>query len=459
MEESVDAPLLCLAEIYGVTSDTANRKASLMPPDHTITPPQFREERRMHAKSCGLASRILLGLITLALSAVGPATAQDMPETSVEAIRAYADGAEAYLAEDYDEALEHLRRAHELDRTFITPVFMQYIIAGNMGDTPLRDSLEVVLQANRYRMSEYYQGMLDAIVLRRRAMFSASAEVLHDVVERYPGTKAAYNYANYDWTANPRKALRALEQLDPDREPIRGWYSYWSVRHNALHTLGDLEGALENARQAQRRHPDRLGPVHWEALMHGALGNVQAAEESIERALAFPSAVAGLGFRDVGHAMMAHGFEREGRALLERALAWFDTEDTRTTNAAASQRAYTLYLLGRYSESRDAYRALAEAAPDNDTYQVSLGVTSALAGDRAAAEAVLARVQRDEIGANFSTRNGWEVLLYAALGDVESTKRAVATFGIRPLWLHRDPVLQRLLGEDADFQRFLATGS
>lgn len=413
----------------------------------------------MPPASLQCARNVLLCLTTLAFLTAGPATAQDMPETSVEAIRAYADGAEAYLAEDYEEALEHLRRAHELDPTFITAVFMQYVVAGNMGATPLRDSLEVVLQTNRYRMSGYYQGMFDAIVLRRRNLFAASSEVLHEVVERYPGTKAAYNYANYDWVADPQAALRALAQLDPDREPIRGWYSYWIIRNNALHTLGDLEGALENAREAQRRHPDRIGPVGWEALMHGALGHVEQAEGALARAIEFPDAVPGVGYRDVGQEMMAHGFEREGSAMLERALAWFDSEDTRTTATAASQRAYTLYLLGRYRESRDAYQALAEAAPANAVYQVSLGAASALSGDRQTAEDVLARVQRDEIGSNFSLRNGYEVLLHAALGDVEATKRAVTTFGIRPLWLHRDPVLLRLLGEDADFQRFLATGS
>lgn len=405
------------------------------------------------------STNALLGLTTLALLAASPAAAQDMPETSVEAIRAYADGAEAYLALEYEQALEHFRRAHELDATFITPVFMQYLVAGNMGNTPLRDSLEAVLQTNRHRMSGYYQGMVDAIVLRRRNLFAASSEVLRDVLARYPGTKSAYNYANYVWPADPLAALRALDQLDPDREPIRGWYNYWLVRHQALHTSGDLQGALENARRAQRRHPERIGPVVWEALEHGALGDVDQAEQALQRAAAFSNAIPGLGYRDVGHEMMAHGFAQEGHAMLEKALDWFDNEDTRTSNTAASQRAYTLYLLGRYEEARDAYRRLAQAAPGNATYQVSFGITSALAGDRATAEEILANVQHGDIGANFSLRNGYQVLLFAALGDVGATKRAVASFGIRPLWLHRDPVLQRLLGEDADFQRFLATGS
>lgn len=385
-----------------------------------------------------------------------PAAAQDIPDTSIEAIRAYADGAEAYLAEDYEPALTHLRRAHELDPTFFTPLFMQFVVARNMGNAALADSLEDVLQHNRDRMSGYYRGMFDAMVLRSAALYAASEEVLRGVAERYPGTKAAYNFANYVWGRDPGAALSALEQLDPDREPIRGWYSYWSVRNNALHALGNLEVALENAREAQRRHPERVAAVALEVMTHAALGDVEQVETALARAAALPGAVPGLGYRDAGQELMAHGHEREGRALLERALAWFDDEDTRTSNAAASQRAYTLYLLGRHADARDAYRKLAEAAPATAGYQAFLAITSALAGDRATAGAILARVEAGEIGATWRTRASYELAIHAALGDVAAAKRALKTYGLRALWVHRDPTLLRVLGSEADFQRFVA---
>lgn len=422
--------------------------------DDTTRIPQGVMMRRL-ARS-GLATAVLASIALTGALRPSPAAAQDIPDTSVDAIRAYADGAEAYLAEDYETALTHLRRAHELDRTFFTPVFMQFVVARNMGNPALADSLQHVLQHNRHRMSGYYQDMFDSMVLRGQALFAASEEVLRGVVERYPGTKAAYNYANYVWARDPEAALRALAQLDPDRQPIRGWYSYWSVRNNALHALGNLEAALENAREAQRRHPDRLAAVALEAMTHAALGEVEQVEATLGRASAFPNAVLGLGYRDTGQELMAHGYEREGRAMLERALDWFDDEDQRTSAAAASQRAFTLYLLGRHADARDAFRALAEAVPSSANYQVNLAMNSALAGDPATAEAILARVQRGEVGATWRARASYELVIHAALGDVSAAKRALKTYGLRALWVHRDPTLLRVLGSEAEFQRFVA---
>jgi len=402
---------------------------------------------------------VWLALVVLSGTTLSHAAAQDIPDTSPEAIRAYADGAEAHLANPQsEEALAHFRRAHELDPNFFTPVYMQYLIANNMSNDALADSLEAVLQQNRDRLSGYYQGMLDAFVLRRKDLFAASEAVARGVVERYPGTRAAYNYALFVWQRDPEAALRALEQLDPDREPMRGWFGYWSIRAGALHVMGDLEGGLENARAAQERHPSRVTPFAWDVTIHAALGNVERVEEALARAFEFPGAVPGVGYRDAGHELMAHGYEREGRAMLERALAWFDEEDERTTAAAAAQRAYTLYLLGRYADARDAYRQLAEAVPTSDFYEASVAVNSALTGDRATAERILARVQRDEIGSDWRTRASYELLIHAALGDVPAAKRALGRYGIRALWVHRDPTLSRVLGSESDFQRFLATG-
>jgi tetratricopeptide (TPR) repeat protein len=411
----------------------------------------------LHKDCRSIACPAFVALFSLGNGA--PAAAQDIPDTSPEAIRAYADGAEAHLDNPQsEEALAHFRRAHALDPNFFTPVYMQYLIANNMSNDALADSLEAVLQQNRDRLSGYYQGMLDAFVLRRKDLFVASEEVARGVVERYPGTRAAYNYALFVWQRDPEAALRALEQLDPDREPMRGWFAYWTVRASVLHTLGDLHGALDNARQAQQRHPDRIAPVGWEALLHGALGDVERAEEALARASAMPGAAMGVGYRDAGQELLAHGYESEGRAMLESALAWFDNEDTRTSNTAAAQRAYTLYLLGRNAEARDAYRELAEAVPTSIGYAGSLAVNSALAGDPATAEAILEGVKAGEIGSDWQDRAGWQLLIHAALGDVAAAKRAMKTYGLRPLWLHRDPTLLRVLGNDSEYRRVIAAG-
>lgn len=401
------------------------------------------------------ASRIALATLLCALPL--PGASQDIPDTSVEAIRAYADGAEAYLATEWEEAIEHFRRAHELDPTFFTPVFMAYVNAGNAGNEPLADSLEVVLQANRDRLSDYYQGMFDAVALDRRGMRSTAIATLRDLVERYPGTKAAYNYALRVWRVDPREALRALEQLDPEREPIRGWYGWWSVRASALHAAGEIEAGVQNALAAQAAYPDRLGPVGWEINTRAALGQVDRVEEAMSRALTFPDAIAGVGWRNAGRELMAHGFEREGTVMLERAIAWFEREDTRTSRTAIAQRAQTLYLLGRYEEARDLYRRLDEEQPGS--YAALTAAMSALAGDRATAEATLERARRGETSSTPVGQASDELIILAALGDAAGAKWALARYGLRLLWLHQDPTLRALLGHDAEFQSYLVGGS
>ena len=72
----------------------------------------------------------------------------------------------------------------------------------------------------------------------------------YDLAQRFPGTKAAYNYAYVNWVADPMEALNVLGQLDPDFGAVRGYLNYWWRRGEALHTLGEFENELTSARES-----------------------------------------------------------------------------------------------------------------------------------------------------------------------------------------------------------------
>ncbi|NIP56630.1 MAG: hypothetical protein GWM92_00860, partial [Gemmatimonadetes bacterium] len=258
---------------------------------------------------------LLAGLAALlALPVLLPA--QDIPESSPDAIRTHADGLDAYLANDYGDAISRFLRAHEQDPTFYTPLFMAYLSAENAGAGDRADSLFAVVQANRFRFSGYYRGRIDVHALARQGRMSEAIEVARRTMERYPGTKAAYNYAFWVRPRDPEEALRALARLDPDREPMEGWIGYWSVRGTALQNLGDYEGMLENARATAERFPDAIGALAGQAHALAALGHFDEMEEVLDRIAALDAEqeanqLGGV-LRTAGSEARAHGHEAEG---------------------------------------------------------------------------------------------------------------------------------------------------
>lgn len=76
----------------------------------------------------------------------------------------------------------------------------------------------------------------------------------------------------------PAEARDALRTLDPAREPMRAWYSYFSVYASAAHALGDYEDELRSARQARALFPDDIRAVREEAVALATLGKMAELE-------------------------------------------------------------------------------------------------------------------------------------------------------------------------------------
>jgi tetratricopeptide (TPR) repeat protein len=403
---------------------------------------------------------LLLGLFLLSSSA---ARAQDIPEASPNAIAAHAEGLRAYLAEDYGTAMRQFLRAHELDHTFYVPLFMAAITSGNAGMTAVNDSLWGVVAENRARFSDYYRRLIDIYVLRRSGGdWAESMRMSKAVADAYPGTKAAYNFAL--WSNNdgrPAQALVALGTLDPDREPMKGWFSYYAVKCSALHFTGRYEEELQCGRDAAERFPERAAPTWETARALAALGRVDEISRVLEAGADLDDPMIGysLGARygSIGTELLAHGGDpATAKAYLEKAVSWYAAlpPDQAARPALRRQGAYWLYASGRYDE---AYAGMQGIVTDLGSVwdRGYLGITAALAGDQPAARKVLAAFEGGEITPTPAVMHYWAGLISAALGEVDA---AAAHLG--QTWSgagdHSEPVLRLKMGDHPAFKAFAA---
>jgi tetratricopeptide (TPR) repeat protein len=107
---------------------------------------------------------------------------------------------------------------------------------------------------------------------------------LRGVLKKDPTNPYAFHYlgtALYETAQNEpaRDAFRAALRLAPNYLGARVGLSH------VLRTLGDLDGALREAKEALRRFPNDSDALHAAGLAHAARGNKHLAREHLERYL------------------------------------------------------------------------------------------------------------------------------------------------------------------------------
>lgn len=404
-----------------------------------------------------MTAAVLFALLVLPTGA----HAQDLPESSPEAVAAHARGIAAYLATDYDDAVQHFYQAYELDPTFYVALFMAGLSHGNAGRGEQSDSLYAIVAAHKQRLSPYFRARLEAQMALRAGDGEKYIALNRAAAEAAPGTKAAYNVAQGAVPRRrPAEALAALRTLDPDREPMRGWYSYYSVYTSAAHALGEHEDELAMARRARAAFPDELGPRSLEAQALAALGRTAELDRVLDEIAILPVAEAssaGQIYALVGLELDAHGHHAAARRVHERAVGWFAAAPVEQGGSRLHRQrhAYALYAAGRPMEAAPAYRALAAEFPDSPVYQAWIGFLAAQNGDRATAAEVSARIEAGEIELSPLNSSFWRGLISAARDERDEAVALFAGTGAWARWIHRDPVLRNKLGEHPAFVDFL----
>ena len=406
-----------------------------------------------------IASVLTITVVLLLLPAV--AVTQDLPESSPKALMHHAQGIEAYVAARYQEAVGRFRLAYQSDPTSYLSLLMAGISAGNIGQGAVADSFYALVLPHKDKLSPYYRLRLEAQMAGRAGNADGYLDGNRQAAAIGPGTKASYNVAQ---AAGPRgmvrEALASLRTLDPDKEPMQGWLSYFTVYAPAAHLLGDFEDELVMARRARAAFPGNLVAVQLEGDALPALGKT-AETEALLTAARDMAPTGGTTPADLmttaAQELAAHGDAAASRRWLENAVQWYDglpAADANTLDSRAGK-AYALYSLGRYRDAAPIYNALATEFPANGAWKAWGGYLAALNGDKATAADVSRRIEAGEIAFSPVNRAIWRGLIAAALNDREAAVARFQESGVRQRWMHRDPVLMKVFKDDPRLAEYL----
>ncbi len=306
---------------------------------------------------------------------------------SYEAYRAYIDGLHHYLAGQYGTAAERFRAAVAADASFPRPLLWAAVASAFDSNQLAADSAWSRLAARETELSAYdrsharffraiLEGSLEEAYQSARGMLAA-APGSHDAAREVALSALR--------TWRPREALALLERMAAQPGVIREWDLYWYYRILALELTGDLQKALQVAREARRASSSGATNLA-EAMILADLGRVSEVQALIET---IPQNVA-----DVFEAVTLVALRLRSDTLAAKRI--LDAAVQRGSGNPTFRRAWTLYLAGRYAESQQ----LADSIPTHSVSGIRnaerLGLQGALAvrrGDTLAARQSLNALQ------------------------------------------------------------------
>jgi|GEM_PF-1533444 len=415
----------------------------------------------------------VMGLLALEFDERLPEEAGRMlSPPSIEAYNAFKEGLESYIsagsAEDFSNAITNFYRAIDLDSTYVLPLIYAGISLGNIianyGGTaqiPERDSLTAVLVGRRDQLSEYERCWCDWLkenAEREPGFRERQYPAMKRAAELAPGSKAVYNYAVAAYRTNrQREAVTALESLNPESGPMKGFYSYFAWKCDAHHLLGEFKKELKSARRAREYFPHRITLwIGFEVRALAAIGRISKLNKVLNECLSITPTSgwtpAGM-MRRAANELEAHDHGLEiANELRERAIEWYENEPGRAQPRRGSI-AIALYFMERWEEARGLFEELAIESPDNVAYQGYLGTLAARRGDREEALRIsdwLASVDLSTI----ENRTYWRACIASLLGNereaVDLLQEAL-DLGLEYMRPHADIDLKPL----HDYQPFL----
>ena len=363
---------------------------------------------------------------------------------------AFSKAMDAHIATRFEEAIPRFGEAHALDSTFVLPLLYASIAATNLGRYGYADSLLRVVDASRWRLSDYHQTWLDyrkAFVAGEKA---AALEAIRKAALLAPDSRAGYNHAVAAYERGElEEARQALQALSPDRGSMRGFVGYWDLLTNIHHALGDDRKAKSSALEARRRHPERLFALASTTRILAAAGRFEELEVALQQASRMPRDPVGwnmgLLLSEGADEARAHGHAAAADSLATRALAWYASDSSARGMFA---RAEIAYRAGRSREALSVIERLVTTDSANPNYVGLRGLIMAQSGNRTAAVAGAEQLREMRRDYEFGRSSLYRARIAARLGDrstAEGLLRAAFDEGLAfGVWLHRDPDLADL---------------
>lgn len=100
--------------------------------------------------------------VSIALLAPRTMPAQDLPESSPQALMHHAQGVDAYVRGRNADAINHFTLAFKSDPTSYVSLLMAGVAAGNAGQGARADSFYAIVAPHKDKLSPYYRYRLEA---------------------------------------------------------------------------------------------------------------------------------------------------------------------------------------------------------------------------------------------------------------------------------------------------------
>jgi DNA-binding SARP family transcriptional activator len=343
-----------------------------------------------------LRERIAVGLSPLVnVFSRGTPVGPDLgPLPSLPAYREFVAGVKADRSFDGEAATAHWRRAAELDSTFAAPLVQLAYQATIWNDDwcPLTDSIAVVQEPRRDRMTAWDRLTIDLFRAYCRGEMAKAVDLLGARLEAYPQSGVAKShYAMALEGANrPRAAREILLAMDPERDlgwhdsPTEVWSRYWPRLAITWHMTGQYHSELAIIDGWRDSASGDWREIRWRAL--AALGREREVMEFLATGDTTLETLAS-DWLGIAAEFAAHGHSRTATAMAESVLARLQLEpDTGWVLRSFLQ---VDRLLGRPDHELGVLQQIARTSIDDSVDALDVRARIALlSGDTAQAERI-----------------------------------------------------------------------
>ncbi len=312
---------------------------------------------------------------------------------SYEAYRAFSDGMERYVREEWRDAVHYFARGHALDTTFVRALLYESLSLFNIPAWREADSVLQIAARLRDRLTAYDRHFLDYRTAFLAADPESALRAIRRAAEIAPGSKAEYNLALELYASNHlRESRDVLARLDPTRGPMRDWLGYWRVLSGAYHLEGDHQRERRVARRARRILSDQLSALLLEVRALAALGRIEAVAALLAEAHRISNDGTGATVAELtalaAMELRVHGYAEEAEAMFQRAADSYEGLAQETLSDVRADYARVLYALERWDQAQALYSALAAEFPERIAHRAQLGLIAARRGNMHAAEQI-----------------------------------------------------------------------
>lgn len=412
----------------------------------------------------------VLGVVANAHDRQIPFASTSRPPASYAVFQQYMTALDVFSQGKHTASLRYLRRATELDSTYV-PAYLTTISAlENVHRYAEADSVIRFLEARRASLTPAEQASLD----RERAATSGNARGALAASRRLsalaPGIQLNH-YLHALWARRAGFLHECLTVAAPiadtfGRDP-HDWMGkiYWGLVTTCRHQLGDYAAELASARAGLASHPDNPEIRADELRALAALGQIDSLSTRVDEMARLPKAdgvvAPSTALEMVGLELLAHGHATEGRAALERAVSAYAAlpaaEQLRDRSRLPQVR--VLYALQRYDAASRLLHAAAapdDSNPDTEAQRALIALRTGRGDEARRIDARMAAYHRQY---DFGETQFQRARIASALKDMpramQLLRQAVAE-GFQPAIeihraiefapLRRDPVFQALIG-------------